>query len=192
MIALLAVEVRRLLARRLVRLAGLLAALGIAVAGIAVAANADEFFTSGNLPGILAGTTVPLVLAAWVIGASSIGAEWHSGAMATTLTWEPRRFRLISAKLLAVVGLAFVFTVTFQALLTLALLPSTNDATAGLHYLVSPAGGRAWRPRGGSRWPWSGSSAVPSWPAWERPSGSPWHPSDGTPRRGSGSASPTW
>jgi len=35
---------------------------------------------------------------AWVIGASSIGAEWQARSITTLLTWEPRRARVLAAK----------------------------------------------------------------------------------------------
>jgi hypothetical protein len=117
------VEVRRLLARRLVRLFGLLAVLGIAIAGLIVLAKAPAGFDVHDFRGVFAGTTAPLALAAWVVGASFVGAEWHAGTMAMTLTWEPRRTRLLLAKLVAVVVFAFVATVVAQALLGLALTP---------------------------------------------------------------------
>jgi hypothetical protein len=122
-IALLGVEVRRLLARRLVRLFGLLTLLGILIAGLVVFIKAPAGFSVHDFRNVFAGTTAPIVLTAWVVGASFVGAEWHAGTMAMTLTWEPRRTRLLLAKLVAVVAFAFLATVVVQALLGLALTP---------------------------------------------------------------------
>ena len=124
MIALLAVELRRLLARRLVRVLGLLTVLSVVVAGIWVFVRAPSNFGLHSLRDVFAGTTAPIALAAWVVGASAVGAEWHTGSMTTTLTWEPRRIRLLLAKAAAVVVFAVIATVAVQALLGSALAPA--------------------------------------------------------------------
>jgi hypothetical protein len=123
-IALFAVEIRRLLARRLVRLFGLLAGLGILVAGVWVFAETPADFGLHTFRNVFAGTTAPIALAAWVVGASAVGAEWHTGSMTTTLTWEPRRVRLLVAKAAAVALFAFVATIVVQAVIGLALVPA--------------------------------------------------------------------
>jgi ABC-type transport system involved in multi-copper enzyme maturation permease subunit len=43
-----------------------------------------------------------LGLVAFVVGASFVGAEWHSGGMMNLLLWRPRRLQVLSTKLLAV------------------------------------------------------------------------------------------
>lgn len=123
------VELRRLLSRRLVRLLGLLVAGGIALAGLLVYVRAGTAtFGPGSLAGTLGGTTGPLVLLAWMVGASFVGAEWATGSMVTTMTWEPRRMRLFVAKAAALVAFAFVATLAVQALLSAALLPGFSRA----------------------------------------------------------------
>ena len=178
MSALLSVELRRFLARRLVRAAAAVVLLGIVVAGIATAAKShranaaaiesaaraerDRIIAeciSGNIgppsdalpPGqsreqfcrtisppefrdprfhltrlvdVFKGTTVPMVLLAWVLSASFIGAEWHAGTVTTLLTWEPRRIRVLLAKALVCGAAAFVATVLFHAVLLAALTPA--------------------------------------------------------------------
>ena len=173
MTRLFSVEARRLLARRVVRLFGLLILAGILIAGVTVflrshrpgpeevaAAEAEqrEFIRQclrGDIgpppPGeeleewcrsfgfvtfsdprfhytqvrdVFLGTTVPLVMLAWVIAASFVGADWHTGTMATTLTWEPRRLRLHAMKALAVLAILFLGFVVVQSVLGLALLPA--------------------------------------------------------------------
>ncbi|MGH9085638.1 MAG: hypothetical protein ACRDYW_09305, partial [Acidimicrobiales bacterium] len=42
-----------------------------------------------------------LILAAFAIGASAVGADWQAGFIPTLLTWEGRRRRVFTAKLLA-------------------------------------------------------------------------------------------
>src|SRR5439155_2452759 len=58
----------------------------------------DPRFHLMSLVDVFKGTTVPLVLLAWVLSASFIGAEWHAGTVTTLLTWEPRRIRVLVAK----------------------------------------------------------------------------------------------
>jgi ABC-type transport system involved in multi-copper enzyme maturation permease subunit len=84
----------------------------------------DPRFRLVTLETILAGTSVPLIILAVVIGATSIGAEWQKDTLTTMLTWEPRRLRLIIVKMLAcAVVTAFLYFV-LQLLLGLALWPS--------------------------------------------------------------------
>jgi ABC-2 type transport system permease protein len=84
----------------------------------------DPPFGYTHVRNVVQGTTVPLVMLAWVIAASFVGADWHTGTMATTLTWEPRRLRLHSMKALAVLAILFLGFVAVQVVLGLALLPA--------------------------------------------------------------------
>jgi ABC-2 type transport system permease protein len=189
---LLAGEVQRLLARRLVRVLGLLSVLAIALAGLLVFVNTDDIssaelesrrsrafaefeeclerggpapgprevpdadgpgrqvpvgercgiavgdledprFALADVKGILQGTTGPLVVVAWLLGASSIGADWQSRTITTLLTWEPRRARVLLAKASASAIVACGFALVAGALLAAALLPSAylHGTTAG-------------------------------------------------------------
>lgn len=143
---LISVELRRLFARRLVRLFGLLILLGIVLAGILVFANGPENFGFHSFKAVFGGTTAPIALAAWVLAASFVGAEWHSGTMAVTLTWEPRRVRLLLAKAVAVVGFAFVGTIVVQAVLGLALTPAALQSQPGGFACVECGPDQAWFP----------------------------------------------
>ncbi|MBA3727894.1 MAG: hypothetical protein H0W94_01570 [Actinobacteria bacterium] len=91
-------------------------------------------FALSSLPAVFVGTSVPLLLLAWVLAASFIGAEWHAGTVATQLTWEPRRLRVFLAKALVAIVLAAVLTVVLQALLGAALVPAAafRGSTEGL------------------------------------------------------------
>jgi ABC-2 type transport system permease protein len=84
----------------------------------------DPGFHYTQVRDVFLGTTVPLVMLTWVIAASFVGADWHTGTMATTLTWEPRRLRLHSMKALAVLAILFLGFVAVQVVLGLALLPA--------------------------------------------------------------------
>jgi ABC-2 type transport system permease protein len=93
----------------------------------------DPRFHLRSLKGILQGTTAPLVIAAWLIGASVIGADWQSRTLATILTWESRRVRVLVVKAVACMVVAAALTLVTFAILSLALLPSAylHGTTAG-------------------------------------------------------------
>jgi len=189
MIALAAGELRRVLARRMVRVLALLAVAGIAVAGVLTFLNTakvsdadmarrrqaadarvaaclaggpipqvkdreaqpppggrtppfcrfvvgkvdDPRFKLTQVKGVLQGTTGPLVVVAWLIGASVIGSDWQTRTVTTVLTWEPRRVRVLLTKAAACIVVASVFFLLTEGLLYLALLPSAylHGTTAG-------------------------------------------------------------
>jgi hypothetical protein len=182
-IALLAVELRRFLARRLMRVMALVAVAGILAAGVIVFVNSSkepvpvdvhvQTNPDGSVDcfgnGVGAGGPLPegqtpeefcaeriggqvdkrfeltstkegwlalgaqLIIVAWLLGASFVGAEWHSGTMTTLLTWEPRRTRVFIAKLIACIALVYLGAVVLELLLTAALFPSAlfRGTTAG-------------------------------------------------------------
>lgn len=53
------------------------------------------------MPGLVQGSSYVLAFAAFLIGASFVGAEFSSGAIGNWLTFEPRRLRVYGSKLLA-------------------------------------------------------------------------------------------
>jgi ABC-2 type transport system permease protein len=59
-----------------------------------------------------------------VLGATSVGAEWHAGTVTTQLTWEPRRAPLLLAKAVAAALVAFVGYWLAEAMLLGALTPA--------------------------------------------------------------------
>ena len=124
------VEFRRFGARRLVRVTTLLALGGIAFGTFIAYTN---HFRLASMPDVPLGTAFPLVVIGWLLGASSIGAEWHAGTLTTLLTWEPRRVRVALTKAIAAVVSVFLLTVVLQALLAagLSLAASLNGSAAG-------------------------------------------------------------
>lgn len=58
---------------------------------------------------------VAVALVGFVVGATFIGAEWSSKNVITWLIWEPRRLRLMAAKLLALLSVALAVSVLMQA-----------------------------------------------------------------------------
>ena len=69
----------------------------------------------------LSGLFIALLI---VLGATSAGAEWHAGTVTTELTWEPRRTRLLVAKVTVAGAFAFVAFLAAEALLFGALAPA--------------------------------------------------------------------
>lgn len=184
--ALLAVEVRRLLARRLLRILALLAVVAIAVGCVVVAVRssaptAEELAIARHAaerrvaeceaaPGIrehapdgesveaycralasgedvlpattfvltavrevLLGLAAAFAILGLLLGATSIGAEWHAGTMTTLLTWEPRRIRVGLAKAASCAAISFLAILGLEVLLggVLAGVAATRGATLG-------------------------------------------------------------
>jgi ABC-type transport system involved in multi-copper enzyme maturation permease subunit len=138
MMSLVSAELRRLLSRRLVRVLGALIVAGIAAGVVVVfvrSGASDPPFRLTDVRSALLGASGLLLLLAWVIGASAVGAEWHAGTVTTQLTWEPRRPRLFTAKAVAL-GVVIVLGV-----LGLQLLLATGlAATAALRGTTEGAG----------------------------------------------------
>lgn len=94
----------------------------------------DRSFHLTDLRGALMGMNGIVITLFLVLGASFVGAEWHAGTMTTLLTWEPRRIRVIAAKLLVATGMAFLGAIALQALLGGVLTPVAvlRGTTAGV------------------------------------------------------------
>jgi ABC-type transport system involved in multi-copper enzyme maturation permease subunit len=129
--ALLASEFLRFGARRLVRVVAALVILGIVVAGVIVFAT--QSYHLATLPDVFVGTSFVFVILGWLFGASFVGAEWHAGTVTTLLTWEPRRTRVIVAKVTAAVVSVFVLSLLLQAVLggVLAVDAAAQGSTIG-------------------------------------------------------------
>ncbi|GAA4594037.1 ABC-type transport system involved in multi-copper enzyme maturation permease subunit [Actinoplanes octamycinicus] len=61
----------------------------------------SQFDFRNNFPAMLITFAALLALAAFIIGASFVGAEWNSGGMMNLLLWRPQRLRVLSTKLAA-------------------------------------------------------------------------------------------
>lgn len=156
MIGLVGVEWRRLTARRLVRVCAIAAIALIFFVVVLCALNSQKIQsdgsfvmrttslwlteaqaeTSGNAQDnvVIAVTLLSFLIVA-VIGASAIGAEYRAGTVTTVLGWEPRRVRLLAARLIAVALVAasfFLIThVVFCAAWTIGSAISGNPDGAG-------------------------------------------------------------
>lgn len=83
-----------------------------------------------DLADIMQGVGVTLLFAAFVIGASFVGAEYNVGSLTTQLMFEPRRWRVHLAKATAVaIGVAVL---TFVVLLFLALAMYAGSELRGI------------------------------------------------------------
>jgi len=122
-ITLLGIELRRMAARRFLHLLVLAAIVGGGVAGLTVYLRSNVVYSVLDLKGTLQGTTVPFVLASWLLGSSFVGAEWRAGTMTTLLTWEPRRWRVILSKAVTAALTGAVFTFVLQCAIAAMLLP---------------------------------------------------------------------
>ena len=83
--------------------------------------------------GIIPVMSLMLFALAAVIGASFIGAEYAAATIETTLLWEPRRKRVLTAKLVVAAITAFLIHVFLLSVLTVSLLPAAlwRGSTAG-------------------------------------------------------------
>lgn len=131
---LIGVEIRRYLARPLLRWLIALAVLGCVLAGVIALREAgpiggpDEFRLAELW--VPAGDSL-LGLAAFLLpsgavvgGASMVGAEWRAGTFVTLLTWQPGRVRVAVAKIVACGLVATVVAVLLQVLFCAVFLPA--------------------------------------------------------------------
>jgi ABC-type transport system involved in multi-copper enzyme maturation permease subunit len=93
----------------------------------------NERFRLSELADVFLGTSLILTLVGWVLGASAIGAEWHAGTVTTLLTWEPRRIRVMVAKIAVALGSVFLLSLAMQGLLggALTLVAASRGSTVG-------------------------------------------------------------
>lgn len=96
----------------------------------------DRGFLLSSLPDVFLGTSAILIIVAWLVGASFIGAEWHTGNITTVLTWEPRRLQLLIVKLLACLIVVSLAALVLHVLLALVLLPAAalRGSTTGFDW----------------------------------------------------------
>jgi ABC-2 type transport system permease protein len=81
-----------------------------------------RFLYAETIPDASRGVAVALFVLCVVLAASFVGAEWGSGSMTTLLTWEPRRGRVLAAKVIAAVALLALASALLLALLAVVFL----------------------------------------------------------------------
>lgn len=83
----------------------------------------NRFDYADNMREVFQGIGIFSLFAGLVVGASFVGAEWGTGSMTTLLTWEPRRGRVLLAKLLASASVVAVVVALFLVVIALLFLP---------------------------------------------------------------------
>jgi hypothetical protein len=84
----------------------------------------DPRFRYTGLTEVLRGLAVPLMMLGWLIGASSMGAEWHNRTITSLLTWEPRRVRALIAKMAAAAMIVWVWVALLQVAFLITMYPT--------------------------------------------------------------------
>lgn len=97
-----------------------------------------------SAPDAVAGAIVGVGMLGVVLGASAVGAEWSAGTFAGLLTWEPRRLRVLAAKLVALVAVvaAIALAAVVVQLLAYWAIAGTRGTLAGTtsHVVASLTG----------------------------------------------------
>jgi ABC-2 type transport system permease protein len=96
----------------------------------------QPYVVAEQLPEFGVVVAVICAIAAFVLGATAAGAEWAAGTMQALLFWEPRRIRVVLAKVLALVGVIAALVAAAAAVLTGAallagVLRGTTDGLTG-------------------------------------------------------------
>lgn len=83
-----------------------------------------RFSVATDVPAEVRAHAFYLLVGAFLVAASFVGADWQRGMMATLLTWEPRRGRVLAARALAAIVVVGAGWTLLMAFLTLALYPA--------------------------------------------------------------------
>jgi len=127
MIDLFAADLHRILWRPFTRALAAVVLVVIAITGVSVyfqTGGGRPFTTLTALPAGLGDAAALLTLAGFVLGATSLGADYASRALTTLLTWEPRRARVLAARAAACATVAACGSLAALALLCVALVPA--------------------------------------------------------------------
>lgn len=85
--------------------------------------SAENFYfdprynVAAALPGGVSATAATFAVLAFVVGASAVGAEWSAKTLPGLLVWEPRRLRVLLAKLAALAMVVTALAALMQALM---------------------------------------------------------------------------
>lgn len=118
-------------------------------------ASADPRFDYARLTNHLTGLAFPFLMLGWIMGASFIGAEWHNRMLTTTLTWEPRRTRVIAAKAAAVAVVVVIWILALQVLYAASMYPA-----AAVNGITSSVDASLWKEMAGITLRVAGLAAI--------------------------------
>lgn len=97
----------------------------------------DPRFHLSSLSTQLMAVAVVGLLLAVVVGATAVGAEWQAGTFTSLLTWEPRRQRVLAAKMTAAVAVTTLGALVVALVLGLGdLVVAATRGTVDSHGLV--------------------------------------------------------
>jgi ABC-type transport system involved in multi-copper enzyme maturation permease subunit len=133
MIDLFAADLCRIMWRSMTRVVAVVAVVIIVAIGVVDFQHTAKhpFDMRTGFPNAFATFSGPLVLAAFLFGASLLGADYTSRSLTTLLTWEPRRARLLFSRAATSAAVAFCASLAAMALLVLALLPAALSHGTG-------------------------------------------------------------
>ncbi len=122
------VEMMRLASRRLFRWVLVLFIGGLVLTAVLVYVNDTAgTFTRRGMHSGLGGLFLPLLMFGWLVGASSIGAEWGNRTVSSLLTWEPRRTRVFLSKVFAAMVSTALWVAALEVVWTAVMLPVASD-----------------------------------------------------------------
>jgi ABC-type transport system involved in multi-copper enzyme maturation permease subunit len=126
MIDLLAADLRRVMWRSMSLVTAIVTFVVIVAVGIVDFQHTAKhpFNVRTGIPNAFATFTGPMVLVAFIFGASLLGADYTSRSLTTLLTWEPRRARVLFSRAATSAVATFCASIAAMAFLALALLPA--------------------------------------------------------------------
>ena len=117
-------EMTRLASRRLFRWVLILFIGFMALGAVLVFVNDQGgTYTRTDMSDGLVGLSLPLLMFAWLVGASAIGAEWGNRTVSALLTWEPRRARVLLTKAAAAAVSTGLWVIALEVVWTAVMLP---------------------------------------------------------------------
>jgi ABC-2 type transport system permease protein len=121
-----AADLRRIMWRSMTPVLAVVAVVIIVAVGVIDFQHTAKhpFDMRTGFPNAFATFTGPLVIAAFIFGASLLGADYASRSLTTLLLWEPRRARLLFSRAATSAAVTFCASLAALALLVLALLPA--------------------------------------------------------------------
>lgn len=93
---------------------------------------------------LVVGLDLLIAGATFLIGASAVGAEFATGSISTLLTFEPRRGRVFTAKMIGVAGAALLVSVIAEAVILGALAVTYASSGIEMAATASALGHLAW------------------------------------------------